>query len=79
MDIERPDFDRLRRLYVEEERTVAEVAAVLGVARGTAHNWLRAANIELRPSPSKRRDDISDDQLRELYPSRGLRSICWPQ
>jgi transposase len=72
MDIERPDSDRLRHLYVDERRTVAEVADVLGVARGTAHNWLRAANIELRPSPSKRRNDISDDQVRELYVTKQL-------
>lgn len=85
MAIERPDPDQLRRLYVEEERTVAEIADVLGVARGTAYNWHRAAGIELRSSPPKRRDDISDDQLRELYvtdqlsaPDVALRLDCGP-
>lgn len=52
---------------MDEERTVAEIAAVLGVARSTAHSWLRAAGMELRPSPSIRRDDFSDDQFRQLY------------
>jgi transposase len=67
MDHHQQDPERLRRLYIDERRTVGEVAEVLGVARSTAHNWLRAAGIDLRPSPSKRRDDISDDRLRELY------------
>jgi transposase len=72
MDDQRPDLDQLRRLYVEQGRTVAQVAEVLGIGRGTAHNWLRAAGVELRPSPSKRRDDVSDDELRELYVTERL-------
>lgn len=72
MNDRRPDSDRLRHLYLDDKRTVAEVAEVLGVARGTAHNWLRAAGIELRPSPSKRREDIADTELRDLYVAEQL-------
>ncbi len=72
MRYDRPDPDELRRLYEVERHTVGEIAVVLGVARGTAHNWLRDAGIALRPSPSAPRADVSDDDVRDLYVRVGL-------
>jgi transposase len=61
------DTDRLRRLYVDEQMTISQVAALLGVAPQAVHNRLVAAQIPRRPSPSTPRTDITDDQIRRLY------------
>lgn len=61
------DTDRLRRLYVEEQMTISQVAASLGVAPQTVHNRLVAAQIPRRPSPSTPRSDVTDDTIRRLY------------
>ena len=62
-----PDTARLRRLYVDEQMTISQVAASLGVAPQTVHNRLVAAQIPRRPSPSTPRTDITDDEIRRLY------------
>jgi DNA-directed RNA polymerase specialized sigma24 family protein len=62
-----PDTARLRRLYVDEQMTISQVAASLGVAPQTVHNRLVAAEIPRRPSPSTPRTDITDDEIRRLY------------
>lgn len=67
MRYKRPDPDELRRLYQHEHLTVAEIAGILDVAHGTAHNWLRDAGITLRQSPSTARGDLSDQQISDLY------------
>jgi predicted DNA-binding protein YlxM (UPF0122 family) len=67
-----PETDLLRRLYVDEQLTIGEVAATLGVAAQTVHNRLVAAQIARRASPSTPRTDISDDEIRRLYIDR-----CW--
>ena len=72
MNIERPESDELKRLYIDRGHTVAEIAVRLGIAHGTAHNWLRGAGIELRPSPATTRGALSDDPIRELYIAAGL-------
>jgi transposase len=67
MRLPRPDPDELKRLYLDEGHTIAAIAAILGVAHGTGHNWLRQAGIERRPTPFAARGDIDDDQIRSLY------------
>jgi transposase len=66
-----PDPATLRRLYIDEGLTVAAVAARLGVAHGTAHKWLLAAGVPMRPPVSTPRTDVSDDDIRRLYTSEG--------
>lgn len=54
-----PFDDWLRKAYAADGRTVASVAAELGVSEGTVQKWLRAAGIAVRrrgPQPRKRRD-----------------------
>jgi predicted DNA-binding protein YlxM (UPF0122 family) len=67
MSMTTPKIDLLRRLYVDESMTIAEVAATLGVAPQTVHNRLVAAEIPRRPSPSTPRADLRDDEIRRLY------------
>ena len=66
-----PDPATLRRLYTEEGLTVAAVAARLGVAHGTAHKWLLAAGVSMRPPVTTPRADVADDDIRRLYASKG--------
>jgi hypothetical protein len=67
-----------RRLYVDEEITLDQVAALLGVAPQTVHNRLDTARTLRRASPARLRTDILDDQIRLLHtdrnPSRYLRA-----
>lgn len=54
-----PFDDWLRKAYVADGRTVASVAAEIGVSEWTVLRWLRAAGVEVRgtgPKPGKRRD-----------------------
>jgi hypothetical protein len=62
-----PDPAQLRRLYVDDGLTIAEVAAAVGVAHGTVHQWLIDAGIDRRASPSARRGDLDDDHIRRRY------------
>jgi transposase len=47
------------------------VAARLGVAHGTAHKWLIAAGVPMRPPVNTARTDVSDDDIRRLYAREG--------
>ena len=67
----RPDVASLRQLYVEEGMTVAALAARLGVAAQTAHNWLVAAGVPRRQSAVAPRVEISDVEVRRLYALEG--------
>jgi hypothetical protein len=62
----------LRGLYVDDRLTVADIAATLRVAHGTVHQWLIAAEIQRRASPSARRGDLDNDHIRELHLDDGL-------
>jgi transposase len=66
-----PEPATLRRLYTDEGLTVAAVAAHLGVANGTAHKWLLAAGVPMRPPATTPRVEVSDDDIRRLYTSAG--------
>lgn len=66
-----PEPATLRRLYTDEGLTVAAVAARLGVAHGTAHKWLIAAGVPMRPPLATTRTDIDDEDIRRLYTSEG--------
>ena len=68
----RPDAVALSGLYVDEGMTIAVLAAQLGVAPQTVHNWLVAAGVSRRPSPATVRQDISDDEIVGLYVDGGL-------
>jgi transposase len=61
------DTERLRRLYVDEQMTISQIAASLAVAPQTVHNRLVAAKIPRRPSPSTPRNDITENTIRRLY------------
>jgi transposase-like protein len=67
----RPDVGTLRRLYVEDGLSVASIAARLGVAAQTVHNWLVAAGVPRRPSPATLRLDINDGEIVRLYTKKG--------
>ena len=66
----------LRRLYVEEHRTLTQVAAQLGASGPRVRAALVAAGIPLRPA--RRRADrpplptLTTEQLSELYVDQGL-------
>jgi transposase len=68
----RPDVATLSRLYVDDELTIAALAALFGVAAQTVHNWLVAAGVPRRPSAAAPRSDISDEVLVRLYSRGGL-------
>ncbi len=65
------DVDALSRLYVEQGRTIWEVAAALGLCRARVEVALAVAGIPARRrterQPSGRRADVTDEMLRELY------------
>jgi len=65
------DVDALERLYVEQGRTVGEVAAALGLCRARVEVALAVAGISARRrterQPSGRRADVTDEMVRELY------------
>ena len=66
-----PEPATLRRLYTDEGLTVAAVADRLGVANGTAHKWLFAAGVPMRPPATTPRTDVDDEDIRRLYTSEG--------
>jgi transposase len=66
-----PEPATLHRLYTDEGLTVAAVAARVGVATGTAHKWLLAAGVAMRPPVTTPRVEVSDDNIRRLYTSAG--------
>lgn len=39
----------LRRLYVEEGKTLAEVGKELGISEGAVYNWMMRLDIPTRP------------------------------
>jgi DNA-binding transcriptional regulator LsrR (DeoR family) len=45
-----PGAEELRRLYQDEGLSTTQIAQRYGVAQQTAHGWLRAAGIPLRPA-----------------------------
>jgi len=63
--------DALSRLYVEQGRTIEEVAGALGLCRARVEVALAVAAIPARRrkgrQPSGRRADVTDEMLRELY------------
>jgi hypothetical protein len=63
----RPDIETLRRLYVDERLSLATMAARLGVAGQTVHNWLVAGGVPRRASPARVRSDIDDGEIIRLY------------
>jgi transposase len=56
---------------VDEGLTIAAIAARFGAAAQTVHNWLVAAGVPRRPSPTAIRDDIRDDEIVRLYTDAG--------
>lgn len=62
----------LRRMYVEEGLTLAEIAGRLGVAPQTVWNRLRAQSIPTRPSPSTPRSDLDAKEVARLYVEQGM-------
>jgi uncharacterized protein YjcR len=44
-----PSREELRRLYQAEGLSTTQIGERYGVSQGTAHNWLRAAGVALRP------------------------------
>ena len=66
-----PEPATLRQLYTDEGLTVAAVAARLGVANGTAHKWLLAAGVPMRPPAATTRANLTDDDIRRLYDIEG--------
>jgi transposase/transposase-like protein len=66
-----PEPATLHRLYTDEALTVAAVATHLGVATGTAHKWLLAAGVPMRPPVTTPRVAVDDDDIRRLYISAG--------
>jgi transposase len=52
-----PSADELRRLYQDEGLSTTQIAQRHGVAQQTAHGWLRAAQIPLRPAGQPGRAD----------------------
>jgi len=65
------DVDALSRLYVEQGRTIGEVAGALGLCRARVEVALAVAGIPARRrterQPSGRRADVTEEMLRELY------------
>jgi len=65
------DVAALSRLYVEQGRTIGEVAGALGLCRARVEVALAVAGIPARRrterQPSGRRADVTDEMLRELY------------
>ncbi|MGI8680783.1 MAG: hypothetical protein ACR2JO_01345 [Mycobacteriales bacterium] len=66
----------LRKLYVDEQRTLSQVARLLGCSDDRARAGLLAAGVELRPPRQPRGRPplpaLHKEQLRELYVGRGL-------
>jgi transposase-like protein len=55
-----PSGEVLRRLYQDEGLSTTQIALHYGVCQSTAHGWLRAAEIPLRPAGQPVRADPSD-------------------
>lgn len=50
LPVPKPDAESLRRLYGDQRLTTREIAARLGVSKGTVQNCLRAYGIPTRPN-----------------------------
>jgi hypothetical protein len=71
----RPAAAVLSGLYVDEEITIAALAARFGVATQTVHNRLVAAGVPRRPSAATVRQDISDHEIVRLYVDAGQSAV----
>ena len=66
-----PDPETLRRLYVEEQRTLAQIGRTYRTAVPKVHAALKAAEIPVRPRTSRAsRTEFDPDLLRQLYQDR---------
>ncbi|MGH9182307.1 MAG: helix-turn-helix domain-containing protein [Acidimicrobiales bacterium] len=63
----RPDNATLRRLYLEEGRTISALADHFDVPPQTVHRWLVAAAVPRRGSALRPRVDVGDEEIRRLY------------
>lgn len=61
----------LRELYVDEEYTLTDIADELGIATGTAYEWVADAGVEMRTQADYGKRPPADT-LRELYHEDGL-------
>jgi len=59
-----PSGEELRRLYQQEGLSTTQIAQRHGVRQQTAHGWLRAAQIPLRPAGQPVRADPSHPAVR---------------
>jgi hypothetical protein len=72
---ERPSAELLRRLYVEEGKTLAEVGPLVGYSPGGVAKLLRSYGIPARPRAGRRLSDdegLSPEQLASMYQDEGL-------
>jgi transposase len=71
--VPRPPADELRRLYVDQDLPVDDLADRYGVTSQTLRNWLRAAHIRrARRARQSWSTSVSAEHLRGLYVEQGL-------
>jgi excisionase family DNA binding protein len=63
-----PSGEELRRLYQQEGLSTTQIAQRHGVRQPTAHGWLRAARVPLRPAGQPARADPSHPAVRQEDP-----------
>jgi transposase-like protein len=63
-----PSGEKLRRLYEDEGLSTTQIAQRHGVGQSTAHRWLRAAQVPLRPAGPPARADPSHPAVRPEDP-----------
>ena len=63
--VEPPCMETLRQVYLEEERTLREMADTYGVSPGTVRRWLVGAGIGRRPTGYRRRP--AGEEVKRLY------------
>ena len=62
----RPDKKKLKRLYIEESKSIREVAEVLGSSKDMVYRCLKEYGIELRPGFN--RSKLRKYKLSVLFP-----------
>lgn len=64
--------DRLKQLYITEEKTSREIADQFGCAKSTVIDWLEKYDLGPRERNNKQHPWHNEDLLRELYFEEGL-------
>ncbi len=65
------DKPTLHRLYIEDEKTVTEIASIFNCSTPTILREARKYDIKLRPRGGKKKLDIDESTLRRLYVEEG--------